>query len=122
MDEVFRQLGMALVHSQELLVVALIIARTVAMIQLTPFLGGKIVPIEVKMGLSVVISILVWPLARGNVNPAEMTVEALPFMMLMIKEVLIGFIIGFINSHIFMVMDMAGRLIDTARGSSMSEI
>lgn len=122
MDQVFRQLGMALLYTQELLVVALIIARTVAMIQLTPFLGGKIVPMQVKMGLSVVLTILVWPLARGMVDPQEMTVSALPFMLLMVKEVLIGFIIGFINGHIFFVMDMAGRLIDTARGSSMSEV
>ena len=40
----------------------------------------------------------------------------------MLKEVFVGFVIGFLNSHIFLAMDMAGRIIDTARGVSMSEV
>lgn len=122
MDEVLRRLGLALTHTQELLVVALIMARCVTMITLTPFFGGNIVPMQVKMGLSVVLTILVWPLARSMFDASEIPFGAFPFMVLMLKEVLIGFIIGFINAHIFFVMDMAGRLIDTARGVSMSEV
>lgn len=122
MDEIFRQLGFALNYTQELLIVALIMARSIAMIQLTPFLGGNIVPMQVKMGMAAMLTILMWPMARGAVNPAELPVTAIPFLMLMLKEVMIGFIIGFINAHMFWVMDMAGRLIDTSRATSMSEV
>lgn len=122
MDEIFRQLGLALNYTQELLIVALILARTVTMIQLTPFFGGNIIPLEIKMGLSAVLTILVWPLARAGVDAATMPVTAIPFVLLMLKEILIGFSIGFINAHMFWVMDMAGRLIDTSRGTSMSEV
>ncbi len=122
MDAFFHQIGFALNYTQELLIVALILARTVAMIQLTPFLGGKIVPMQIKMGFAVVLTVIMWPLARGAVDANGIPSSAIPFMMLMLKEVFIGFIIGFINGHIFFVMNMAGRLIDTARGTSMSEV
>jgi len=122
MEAVLAQLGIALNYTQELLIVALIMARTVTMIQLTPFLGGKIVPLQIKMGLTAVITILIWPMARKVVNPADIPVAAIPFLLLMLKEVMIGFVIGFINAHIFWVMDMAGRLMDTARATSMSEV
>ncbi len=122
MEDLFRQLGVGLNYTQELLVVMLIMARTVAMIQLTPFLGGKIVPLQIKMGLSVVLTIIMWPLARNVIDIGAIPTAAIPFVMLMLKEVLIGFVIGFVNSHIFFVMNMAGRLVDTARGTSMSEV
>ena len=112
----FEQLGIVLNYTQELLIAALILGRTMPMIQLTPFLGGKIIPIEIKMGLGVLLTILMWPLARAQVGP-DMPITAVPFILLMVKEILIGFIIGFINAHIFYVVDMAGRLIDTSRGT-----
>ena len=65
MDAIFQQLGFALNYTQELLIVALMLARTVTMIQLTPFFGGKIVPFQIKMGLSVLLVVLMWPTARA---------------------------------------------------------
>lgn len=121
MDILLNQLGIALNYTQELLVAALIMARTVTMVVMTPFMGGKLVPTEVKMGLGAMITILVWPLARVGVGD-EIPVSAFPFLVLMIKEVFVGFVFGYFNSHLFWAMDMAGRLIDTSRGTSMSEV
>ena len=122
MNELFQQLGATLNYTKELLIAALMLGRVIAMIQLTPFLGGKIAPLQIKMALSVLLVLIVWPIARGSVNAAELDLSALSFLMLMLKEVLIGFVIGFVNAHIFFVMDMAGRLVDTTRGTSMSEV
>lgn len=121
MDELFRQIEFVLNYTNELLFGALVLARTVPMIFLTPFLGGKIAPPEVKMGLGVLLAILIWPLARGALTGPVPT-NALGFLLLMVKEVFVGLVIGFINAHVFYAMDMAGRLIDTVRGTSMSEV
>ncbi len=115
------QLGIALNYTQELLIIALIMARTVTMIVMTPFMGGKLVPTEVKMGLGAMVTILVWPMAREATGD-DLPVTALAFLSLMIKEVFIGFVFGYFNAHLFWAMDMAGRLIDTSRGTSMSEV
>jgi hypothetical protein len=36
------------------------------MIFLTPFLGGKIAPPEIKMGMGMVFTVILWPLARSS--------------------------------------------------------
>ncbi|MBJ80579.1 MAG: EscT/YscT/HrcT family type III secretion system export apparatus protein [Myxococcales bacterium] len=121
MDAVLQRLGIELNYTQEFLIVALILGRTMPMIVLTPFMGGKILPPELKMGMGVMLTILVWPLARQAIT-VDMPVSAVPFLLLMLKEVFIGFTVGFVNAHIFWAMEMAGRIIDTVRGSSMAEV
>ncbi len=120
--EVFLQkLGVSLNYTRELLVVALILGRTVPMIILTPFFGGKVAPNTTKMGLGVLLTMLVWPLARTSISD-EIPYTAFVFLLLMLKEVFIGFAIGFVNAHLFYAMEVAGRMIDTVRGTSMSEV
>jgi flagellar biosynthetic protein FliR len=105
-----------------LLLVALILARTMPMIVLTPYIAGKLVPTTVKMGIGVLLTILLWPTAVGTIDMSKIPMSAFPFLLVMLKEVLIGFAIGFVNAHIFYAMEMAGRIIDTVRGSSMAEV
>lgn len=113
-------IGELLQHTQELLLAALILARTMSMVVLTPFLGGKVIPNEVKMGLGILLAIVAWPVARESV--AIVPTSGAFFLVLMLKEIFIGYCIGFVNGHIFTALEMAGRIIDTARGSSMAEV
>jgi flagellar biosynthetic protein FliR len=108
-------------YTRELLVVGLILGRIVPMIFLTPFMAGQQAPPEVKMSLGVLFTILVWPLARDSMT-GPVPFYALPFLLLMLKETLIGLAVGFANSQMFYAMETAGRFIDTARGAAMSEV
>ena len=121
MEVFLHQLGISLNYTQELLVVALILGRTMPMILLTPYFAGKIAPNEVKMGLGVLVAILVWPTARASIS-ADIPYTAGMFFLLMSKEVFVGFCLGFVNGHCFYAMEVAGRMIDTVRGTSMSEV
>lgn len=121
MQELFEMLGMRLDSTREMLIFALILGRTMPLVFLAPFLGGQMVPGEIKMGLAGSLAIVVWPLARDSL-PEPVPVEAFSFLLLMFKETLIGFCIGFCASHIFTAMEVAGRLIDTARGAAMGEV
>lgn len=114
-------LGMRFDSEREMLILGLILARTLPLVFFAPFLGGGIAPSEVKMGLAVAISILVWPAAR-EAMPVMVPSSAMPFMLLMSKETLIGTCMGICASHIFTAMEVAGRLIDTARGAAMGEV
>jgi len=106
---------------QVLMTIALVFGRTVPVIVLTPFLGGRTVPTEVKMGLSIGVTILVFPLVKDSLTE-PVPVAVIPFLALFLKEVFIGFVLGFINSHLFWAVEMTGRIIDTVRGSSMAEV
>jgi flagellar biosynthesis protein FliR len=121
-DDLLRQINHALSYTQELLVVGLVLARTMPMVIQTPLLGGKIAPPELKMGFGVMFTVVMWPLARGSISIESVPITPVPFLLLMLKEVFIGFCIGYVNSLVFTIMEMAGRLIDTARGSSMAEV
>ena len=114
-------LGMRFDYNREMLILGLILARTLPLVFFAPFLGGGLAPSEVKMGLAVAIAILVWPVAR-DAMPVMVPTTAMPFMLLMAKETLIGTCMGFSASHIFTAMEVAGRLTDTARGAAMGEV
>ena len=121
MDEMMRALGMRYEQSRELLILGLILARTLPTVFLAPYLGSQMVPSELKMGLSVALAVIVWPLARESLT-GPLPTAGLMVILLMMKEALVGFCIGFSTSHIFSAMEVAGRFIDTARGSAMAEV
>lgn len=120
MEVILAKLGVALNYQQELLIAALMLSRIVTTVIMTPWLGGKLIPPEIKMGISGLVMIIVWPLARAQVGDVPIT--PIPFLLLMLKEVLVGFAIGFAAAHVFWAMEIAGRIIDTVRGASMSEV
>jgi flagellar biosynthesis protein FliR len=117
---ILAKLGLAIDYTQELLIAALILSRIVTVVIMTPWLGGKLIPPEIKMGVSGLVTIIVWPLARAQVS--DIPITPIPFLFLMMKEVLVGFAIGFAAAHVFWAMEIAGRIIDTTRGASMSEV
>ena len=54
MNEFLERVGFSLNYTSEFIVISLILARTMPMIALTPFLAGKIAPFEIKMGLGAI--------------------------------------------------------------------
>lgn len=121
MQELIDTLGMKFDYTRELLIMGLILGRTMPMIFITPFMGGQTLPPELKMALSILFAALVWPLARGSMS-GPLPLYAFEFLLLMLKETLIGFALGFASAHLFYAMETAGRFIDTARGAAMSEV
>lgn len=112
--------------SEVVLAVGLMMSRILGMIWLAPFIGGKLVPSQIKIGLSFVIGILVYPfvLNEANLDMVFRPQNALyPFAAriagLIAKEVFVGVILGFIIMTIWHGAEMIGRFVDTARGSAM---
>jgi len=116
-----KQVAEWLTYTQEILILALVLARVMPMVIQTPWLGGKLAPMEVKMGLGLLFTLVLWPVAKGALH-GPLPTAPIPFMLLMGKEIFIGLVVGFVNSLVFTIMEMAGRLVDTARGSSMAEV
>ncbi len=123
MPEILQQLQEALRQNQQLLVGVMILARTASMIAMTPFFGSKAAPFEIKMGLSIGLTLVVYTFAFDAARAyGPIPISPIPFLLLMLKEVFIGVTLGFVISKIFWSMEVAGRLIDTVRGSSMAEV
>lgn len=94
----------------------LVLLRIVPIIIMAPFLGGKLLPAPTKMGLSVFISLLLFPF----LVPLDSydILHGFPIIALAFKELLIGVIIGLLVSIPFNIATSAGSIIDHQRGSA----
>ncbi len=112
--------------SQIIMAVGLMMSRILGMIWLAPFIGGKLVPSQIKMGLAFTLGVMLYPFVLNETNLQLIFKPADPVFPLafrvggyVIKEVFIGVILGFIVMTLWHGAEMIGRFVDTARGSAM---
>lgn len=96
----------------------LILIRVSAFIFICPGFSFKGLPNLVKIALSAGISIGVYAV----VPAVTMIDNVIDFFLLGLKEVLVGFAIGYICQLFFSAIEMAGKLVDFQVGFSMGEV
>lgn len=101
----------------------LIVMRMAGFVFLNPILGRRNIPSQVKVGLSMLMAVLVYTTAvsQGMANEIE-TGSAVVFGVLAVKELLIGYFLGFVMQLFDMVMTFAGTVIDFQLGISMAMV
>jgi flagellar biosynthesis protein FliR len=113
LQRVLQNLGYRENVSDFLAVFGLALGRVVTAVTLAPFLGGQAVAPNIKIGISILLTVLLLPgLAPGQPAPDN----ALVFVALLAKEVMIGVTIGFIAQLLLYGVQAAGALIDVQRG------
>ncbi|HUX47527.1 MAG TPA: flagellar biosynthetic protein FliR [Desulfosporosinus sp.] len=95
----------------------LILSRWAGMIMLAPVFGARGVPGFVRLGLAASITVIVYPLISAT-NPT-IPIELLPYIAVVIKEVLVGLVIGFVVYTMTSILQGAGQLIDFQMGFTM---
>lgn len=94
----------------------LFLARMLPIIAQSPFLGARVLPNPVKMSLAISLFVIFFPqMLVLTTSPLGFNLQAL---FLLFKEMLIGFIIGFIMSMPFNIVQNAGMIIDHQRGGA----
>jgi flagellar biosynthetic protein FliR len=100
---------------------ALIMARVMAIVLLVPFLGGKNAPTEVKMGVGMTLTMIIWPTAMATLT-GPVPISPIGFLLMMMKETFVGLVIGFVASKVFYTVEIAGQLIDILRGANQIQL
>jgi flagellar biosynthetic protein FliR len=100
--------------------VGLLMCRVLPVIIFSPFLGGEVVPTEIKMGTGVLLSIVLFPAVVSRMG--AIPTSALPYIALMLKEVFIGVCLAFIVNGVFEAARVAGTLVDTMSGSNNAQL
>src|SRR3989338_6859002 len=110
-------------HNQHdsILLFSLVAARMITLVTLVPFLGYKNAPGPVKIGIAFMLSIIIWPLATANLH-GPIPHSLLPYLVMMLKEVFVGFSLGFVTAQIFYAVEMAGQIIDVTRGANQVQL
>lgn len=96
----------------------LIFLRMTSFIVICPGFSFKGLPNILKITLSISFSVIVY-MTIGDLNIAN---NYILFLLLSVKEVLIGLAFGYITKLIFAVVEMAGQLVDFQAGFSMAAI
>ena len=112
-------------HIQEsinraILLWALISARLLPIVQLTPYLGGKSVPQSVKLALTIALTALVYPVIWSTGSSELLPQGAFDLSLLLFKELFLGVLFGFVAALVFDAARVAGQIIDNARGQTQS--
>ena len=90
------------------------LTRILAMIASAPILGNPSVPVRVKLGLAVMVTLLVVPTLHEpipQIDPASGI-----GMLILMQQIMIGVAIGFIMRIVFVAVEMAGEIIGLQMG------
>lgn len=107
--------------TRSIVVFALIMARVMAIVTLVPFLGGKNAPTEVKMGVGIALTVVLWPTVLSAAT-GDVPLSPMLFTVMMLKETFVGLVIGFVAAEIFYAVEIAGQLIDLVRGANQIQL
>ena len=120
LDQLRDSLGVHVDFSHLLLAFALLMARVLPPVILTPFLGGETVPNEVKLGLGFMLGMVLYPAITSQV--AGVPASPVLFVALMLKELFIGLTLSFVVGIVFDAAQIAGNLVDTMSGTNQAQL
>lgn len=103
----------------QMMLFTLIFMRMSGFILLNPIWGRRNVPNVVKGGMVMVFTLLIYSFSAAQVPEPVNSIE---FAVLIIKEFIMGYIIGFVMDLFLMVITFAGFIIDFQMGLSMATI
>lgn len=98
----------------------LVLCRVTGIFTFNPIFSRSNVPNTVKAGMSVVLAVVMLPLV-GSVTEVPDIPNMLAFGMIVIKELLVGFVFGFFTNLMLTVLIYAGEIIDTQTGLGMAK-
>lgn len=121
MNDLAEKLGINIDLYAAAIVWGLIFIRTLVMLMLTPFLGGKGVPGRIRFLLGIVLASYVFYFLKDdyvNLMPADKGI----IIALFFKEIFVGLAIGMTTIMCFFAIEAGGRIVDNQRGSANAQI
>ncbi len=98
----------------------LVLIRVSVLVFLLPILSTEEVPTRFKAGLSFFLSIIIFPVLPATSIPIPANLMA--YILLALKEIYIGAVMGFAGTFIFAGLRFAGSWIDSETGFNMTQI
>lgn len=100
----------------------LVFVRISTVVVLLPVFGSSQIPAQMKVALSLGLAVILFPVLM-TVKPAFPEPFTLGmFVMLVLKEAMVGLAMGFITQFLFTGVQLAGQLIDTEMGFGFVEV
>lgn len=105
-------------HTAQLETFFLIWVRCSTMLMIMPIFGTNSIPILVRVGLGLIISVAV----SGTVHPMHTPLDLDGFAVGILCQVIIGVLFGFITQMVFVGVQFAGELLDVQIGFAVANV
>jgi len=105
---------------EQITVGLLILLRVGALVIFLPVLGHQLVPQQIKVGLIVLLSIIIYPIVSGSVTLIPL--DPVAFAAIAIQEILIAGAIALFGQLIFASAQFAGQLISFQMGMTVANV
>jgi len=92
----------------------LIFVRISGIFMMMPIFSSRNIPGRVKAGFALIVTYILFPIVFNNT--VVIPEHFLPFLFLVVGELIVGLILGFVSSLIFSAIQMAGQLLDMQIG------
>jgi flagellar biosynthetic protein FliR len=93
----------------------LILTRFLVALTLTPYLGGRVVPANIKTAAALALTFFVYPLVVPGLDRSQIPHGAGLLGALFLKEMMYGLLLGIVNQMVFYGIQSAGSMIDNQR-------
>lgn len=110
---------MLIAGTQEFMLFSLVLMRMSGFIFLNPILGRRNIPAMAKAGMALVLALLITPLETGTIPDMGTPIE---YGFLLMKEFMIGFLLGMVMHLFAFVVTYAGSIIDFQMALGMASI
>ena len=90
------------------------LSRILALVATAPILSNRSIPVRVKLGLAIMITILVAPTVEKSLPQIDPATGL--GLIVLLQQLLIGVAIGFVMRIVFVAVEMAGELIGLQMG------
>ncbi|MDX8390860.1 MAG: flagellar biosynthetic protein FliR [Mariprofundaceae bacterium] len=105
---------------QHIIVASLVLLRVSTMLILLPVLGHQLIPMQVKVGLIVLLSLLIFPIVEDQVP--TIPINPIVFATIAIQEMLIAGAIALFAQLIFASAQFAGQLMSFQMGMTVANV
>jgi len=113
------------IDQNEILTFFAVLVRFSVLVAVLPFLGDRVVPVTLKVLLSLIVTVILYPVLveRGVVVPSDAMIwsaSVYGIVKVIILEAVFGLIIGFIARLVFMVIDVGANFAGIFMGFGMA--
>jgi flagellar biosynthetic protein FliR len=98
---------------------SLVFARILPIIAFSPVFGGQVIPRRLRVGISILLAIVLFPTIYTNTHQA---IAAAPYVVLLVKEAIVGLTLTFFLVILFETIAAVGALVDLARGATLANV
>lgn len=97
-----------------------LLARISAFVFILPVMGNRSIPVVAKVGLSGFLTVFLFSIMKGTMRP--LPEETLAYVMVIVKEVLVGLTLGFITRFLFAGVQIAGEAVGRQIGFGLARV